>query len=159
MKGKLKIKENRYNGAWGYEDTPWEKYDAVEVIPSHDMLSGKAVDFPELKRMLRVGKVYKIKPTYTDKKLKAKLLAIYSDPVSFGNKGKYTPVRLKTEWEFVEGGDYFKGKHEIVEDLNLEYATRSKKRQRIHDKLWRKHGMNKEKSLEELKRLIKERRY
>jgi len=159
MKKKLKTITNSYGGMWGYKDKPFENYDAVEVIPSHSMLSGKAVEFPELKKVLRVGKTYRIKPTYVNKKLKAQLLAVYSDPIGFGNKGKNTDVRLKTEWKFLEGNDYLKGKHEIVEDLNLDFATRTKKRQKIHDKLWRKHGMNKEKSLEDLKKLIREGKY
>lgn len=153
----MKIKENRYNGAWGYKDIPFENYDAVAVVPAFDMLSGRSVDFPELKRILRVGKQYRIKPTFLNKKYRAKLLNVYSDPIGFGDKGKNTPVRLKTEWQFTEG--HLKGRHEIVEDLNLDFTTRTKRRQKIHDVLWRKYGMGKERGLEELKRLIKEKKY
>lgn len=149
---------NRYGGAWGYKDIPFQKYDEVEVIPEFNVFYGRnsSVELPELKRILKVGKIYRVKSQYLDKKLKAKLVAIYSDPVGFENRGKNTNVRLKTEWEFQDPiGSYPKGKHEIIEDLNLDYRTRSNRMQKVQNMLRKKHGTNQAKAIEELKNIFR----
>lgn len=120
-----------WKNEWGYKDTPFQKYDEAVIIPRVELYDGSHNSAPldELKKIIKVGKTYKVKPQYLDKKLKAKLVAVYSDPIGFGNKGKNTDVRLKTEWEFQEPiGSFPKGKHETIDDINIEYALRSKKR-------------------------------
>ena len=150
-----------YNSMWGYKDKPFQNYDQAEIMPNFSMNDGKgtSVVIDELKKIIKVGKTYKVKPKFLEKKQKAKLVAIYSDPIGFGNKGKNTDVRLKTEWVFQDPvGSYPKGKHETIEDINIEYSLRSKKRALVEKRLWRKHGMNKEKALKELKDLIKQKK-
>jgi len=121
MKKKPKRIVSKYGGMWGYKDIPFNEYDEVEVIPNWDLGYGKAKDIGELKKVLKVGRTYKVKPRFRDDKFKAKLVAVYSDPVSFENKGKNTDVRLKTEWKFLEPiGSYGTGKHEIIEDNKTE---------------------------------------
>lgn len=148
-----------YKSRWGYKDKPFNTYDELVVIPRFSMDDGKgtSVALPELKRVLKKGKTYRIKPTYLNKRLRAELLSIYSDPIGFGNKGKNTDVRLRTEWKFKEG-QTMKGRHEFIEDINIDYRTRTKKRDKVLDKLWHKHGMKKQSALKELKRLIKQKK-
>lgn len=145
---------------WGYDDIAWNKYDEAVVMPHVSLYDGKgtSVMIPELKKILKLGKVYKVKPQYTDKKLKAQLVAIYSDPIGFGDPKKKMPVRLATEWKFLEGNEYIKGRHETIYDADIEYKLRSKNRQKVEDMLWKKHGMSKGKALEELKQLIREKK-
>ena len=165
VKTKVKTRiSNRpdYKSRWGYKDNPFENYDEVEVMPSFSLYDGKgtSVQLDEVKRILKVGRSYNVKPSMLKKSQKAKLVGIYSDPIGFGNKGKNTDVRLKTEWVFQDAvGSFPKGRHEIIEDINLDYATRNKKRQKVEDRLWKKHGMNKSKALTELKQLIREGKY
>ena len=147
-----------YKSRWGYNDIAWTKYDEAEIMPSFSLYDGKgsSVQIPELKKVIKVGKTYKIGTKWdAEKKLKAKLVAIYSDPIGFGDPKKKMPVRLSTEWKFLEGNDYQKGRHETFKDVDIEYRLRSKKRAKIEKKLWHKHGMNKQKALTELKDLIK----
>ena len=155
------INQPDYKSRWGYKDVPFQQYDEAVLIPRVSLYDGNhnSVAVNELKKIIRVGKTYRVKPQYLDKKKKAKLVAIYSDPIGFGNKGKNTDVRLKTEWEFLEPiGSYPKGKHETFEDINLDFHLRSEKRAKIQSKLWRKHGMSGEKNLAELKELIKKKK-
>jgi len=151
-----------HNSMWGYKDTPFQNYDEVEVMPSFSLydVKGSSVQLDEVKKVLKVGRSYNVKPSMLNKSQKAKLVGVYSDPIGFGNRGKNTDVRLKTEWVFQDAvGSYPKGRHEIIEDMNLDYATRNKKRQKVEDRLWKKHGMNKPKALTELKKLIREGKY
>ena len=156
---KKKVKKTIVNAPrWGYNDIAWTQYDEADIIPRVSLYDGKhnSVGLNELKKTIKVGKVYKIGTKWdADKKLKAKLVAIYSDPIGFGDPKKKMPVRLKTEWKFLEGNEHQKGKHETVADVDIEYRLRSKKRAKIEKQLWRKHGMRGEKTLAELKDLIK----
>jgi len=151
-----------YKSRWGYDDIAWTKYDEADIIPRVSLYDGKgsSVAVNELKKTIKVGKVYKIGTKWdADKKLKAQLVAIYSDPIGFGDPKKKMPVRLKTEWKFLEGNDYQKGRHEIFPDVDIEYRLRSKKRAKIEKQLRRKHGMaGGEKILTELKDLIKQKK-
>jgi len=147
-----------YKSRWGYDDIAWTQYDEAVIIPRVDLYDRQhtSVGLDELKKTIRVGKTYKIGTKWdADKKLKAKLIAIYSDPIGFGDPKKKMPVRLKTEWKFLEGNEYQKGKHEIFSDIDIEYRLRSKKRTMVENKLRKKHGMGGNKTLEEIKNLIK----
>ena len=148
------INQPDHKSRWGYKDVPFQQYDEAVLIPR---VNSVAVN--ELKKIIRVGKTYRVKPQFLDKKQKAKLVAIYSDPIGFGNKGKNTDVRLKTEWKFLDPiGSFPAGKHETFEDINIDFHLRSEKRAKIQSKLWRKHGMSGDKNLEELKKLIKQKK-